>query len=696
MARHQASRSAIRATTAESNQPEKPSRMKRIASFIGLLFLLFLCGTGGFLFYLHTQSLPVSTMGQSSKLVDMEGRIIGYFQPQSGIQRQPVALSDISPDLIHATLAVEDRNFYNHFGFDIKGVARATLVNIEHMEMKQGASTLTQQLARNLFLTHQRTWARKVKEAMYTIQLEMKYSKDEILNLYLNHIYYGHGAYGIEAAAQLYYGKHAKNLSLAESSMLAGVPKGPKYYSPYRDMKNAKDRQKKVLQDMVEIGDITESEANAAYHQLLQFKPLEAPQENEAAPYFRDYVRNVVVDQLGFEDSLLAEGGITVYTTLDLHAQQAAEKAVASQIPAKSDLQAALISIDPRNGYIKAMVGGTHYRTNQFNRVFAKARQPGSAFKPIMYLAALTTNEMTSVSHFKSEPTLFHYDNGRKTYQPSNYGGKYLGEIDLRKAIATSDNIYAVNTIMKIDPMNVVEMAQKMGIDSPLQPLPSLALGTYPVSPFEMASAYSVISNHGERVEPTAVLQIKDANGNTLYHAPAPQRTQVSDAAHTYVLTNLMESVFESGGTGNRVSSLMKRPVAGKTGTTDSDAWLVGFTPELSTAVWVGYDKGKMITPVDAHKAAPIFAQYTEQALSSVPPKIFPIPEGVVNVYVDPDTGQLATTACLDKRLEAFVKGTEPTEYCTVHKGEETKNETNENPKQRRSWWEDVKRWWGG
>jgi 1A family penicillin-binding protein len=626
----------------------------------------------------------------------MEGRIIGYVQPQSGIQRQRVALSDISADLIHATLAVEDRNFYNHIGFDIKGMARATLVNIEHMEMKQGASTLTQQLARNLYLSHERTWARKAKEAMYTIQLEMKYSKDEILNLYLNNIYYGHGAYGIEPAAQLYYGKHAKDLSLAESSMLAGVPKGPKYYSPYRDMKNAKDRQKKVLQDMVECGDITQSEADVAYHQLLQFKPLEAPQEHEVAPYFRDYVRNVVVDQLGFEDSLLAEGGITVYTTLDLHAQQAAEKAVASQISAKSDLQTALISIDPRNGYVKAMVGGTNYRTNQFNRVFAKTRQPGSAFKPIMYLTALATNEMTSVSHFKSEPTLFHYDDGRKTYQPSNYGGKYFGEIDLRKAIAASDNIYAVNTIMKIDPMNVVEMARKMGIDSPLQPLPSLALGTYPVSPFEMASAYGVISNQGERVEPTAVLQIKDANGNTLYHAPTPQRTQVSDAAHTYVLTNLMESVFETGGTGNRVSSLMKRPVAGKTGTTDSDAWLVGFTPELSTAVWVGYDKGKMITPVDAHKAAPIFAQYTEQALSSVPPKIFPIPEGVVNVYIDPDTGQLATTACPDKRLEAFVKGTEPTASCTVHQGEETKNETNENPTQRRSWWEDVKRWWGG
>ncbi|WP_051106932.1 transglycosylase domain-containing protein [Paenibacillus terrigena] len=696
MSRHQARKSESHAAHAKSKPSRRVRLLKRLGAAALFLFLLLLIGTGGLLIYLRADSLPVSSMGIASKFVDREGQIIGYFQPQSGISRRPVGLSNIAPDLIHATLSVEDRHFYNHIGFDIKGMARAALVNIEHLETKQGASTLTQQLARNLYLSHERTWTRKAKEAMYTIQLEMNLSKDEILNQYLNNIYYGHGAYGIEPAAELYYGKPAKSLTLAESAMLAGIPKGPKYYSPFRDMKNAKDRQRTVLLAMVECGYITKQQADTAYHEILKFKPLETPQEGEIAPYFRDYIRNVVTDRLGFDESLLAEGGITVYTTLDLQAQQAAEQAIAKQIPEGSDLQAALVSIDPRSGYVKAMVGGTHYKTNQFNRVFAKTRQPGSAFKPIMYLAALESNQMTSMSRFKSEPTLFHYDENRKTYEPSNYGGKYFGEIDMRRAIAVSDNIYAVNTIMKIDPLNVVEMARKMGIDSLLKPLPSLALGTFPISPFEMASAYAVISNQGERVEPIAVLRIADAKGNSIYEAPTPQHTQVTDAAHTYVLTNLLESVFDTGGTGNRVSSLMKRPVAGKTGTTDNDAWLVGYTPELSTAVWVGYDRGKMIHAVDAHKAAPIFAQFTEEALRNVPPKIFPIPEGVVNVYIDPQTGQLATTACPDKRLEAFVVGTEPTESCSVHHGEETKQEGTESSPQHRSWWQDVKRWWTG
>lgn len=698
MARYKAWKAFIQIAAARNTeQPVRRSRWKKLLTASGLLLLVVLCGMALLLFFLKTHSLPVSALGQASKLVDRDGRIIGYFQPQAGVHRQPVGLSSISSQLIHATLAIEDRNFYRHVGFDVKGLARATLVNLEHMQMKQGASTLTQQLARNLYLSQERTWSRKAKEALYTMQLEMKYSKDKILEMYLNHIYYGHGAYGIESAAEMYYGKHAKDLTLAESTMLAGVPKGPTYYSPYNDLKRAKNRQQKVLTDMVDCGYITKEAAAAAYQAPLHFKPLEASQEVEAAPYFRDYVHNIVVNQLGFDESLLARGGVTVVTTLDLAAQQAAEQAIAAQMKSSSpDLQAALVSLDPRNGYVKAMVGGTNYRTNQFNRVFAKTRQPGSSFKPIVYLTALSTNRMTSVTRFRSEPTVFHYDNNRQTYQPSNYGGTYFGEIDMRKAIAASDNIYAVSTLLRVDAANVVEMARKLGIDSPLQPLPSLALGSYPVSPFEMAAAYGVISNQGERVEPVAVLQILDAEGQPVYQAAPPQRTRVTDPAYTYVLTSLMESVFDSGGTGNRVSAVMKRPVAGKTGTTDSDAWLVGFTPELSTAVWVGYDKGKTINSVDAHKAAPIFARFTEAALAHVPPKIFSIPAGVVNVYIDPSTGLLATAECTDKRLEAFVQGTEPTSYCTTHGGKGAAEEMNTNNRMSPgSWWNGVKRWWG-
>jgi len=367
----------------------------------------------------------------------------------------------------------------------------------------------------------------------------------------------------------------------------------------------------------------------------------------------------------------------------------------------KDELETALVSIDPRTGYLKAMVGGKNYRNNQFNHALTSTRQPGSSFKPIMYLTALSSKTMTSLTAFNSEPTLFHYDNNRKTYQPRNFGDKYLGEINMRQAIAASDNIYAVNTIMKVGADRVAEMASSMGIQSPLQSVPSLALGTSPVSPLEMASAFAVIGGGGVHIPTTVVLKITDAKGNVLYEAPKPEGTAVVEPAAAYVLTRLMEGVFETGGTGNRVASAIKRPVAGKTGTTDTDAWMVGFTPELSTAVWVGYDKGRNITTTDGRRAAPIFAQFTEKALENVPPKIFPIPDGVVSVYVNPESGKLATAGCPEKKLETFISGTEPTEYCDQH-GDGGKNDPKDEgspglpdpSKEDPSLWDDFKRWW--
>ncbi|MBW7460220.1 penicillin-binding protein, partial [Paenibacillus sepulcri] len=343
----------------------------------------------------RTQALPVSSISQTSQMLDLQGNVIDTFHAEEN--RQSVPLKSISPYLIESTLAIEDQRFYDHLGFDIRGMARAAVVNIEHLKAKQGASTLTQQLARNLYLSHERTWSRKLKEAMYTVQLEMTYSKDEILSLYLNQIYYGHGAYGAEAAAQLYYGKHASALSLAESAMLAGIPKGPKYYSPYSDMKNAKDRQKTILGTMVDQGIITRTIADKAGAEVLKFQPLGTSKQDGTAPYFRDYVHLIAVDKLGIDERLLSEGGIRIFTTLDGDAQRAAEDAVAAGIPATSEQQAALVSIDPRNGYIKAMVGGRDYKTNQFNRAFANTRQPGSSFKPVLYLTALQEGAMTPV-----------------------------------------------------------------------------------------------------------------------------------------------------------------------------------------------------------------------------------------------------------------------------------------------------------
>lgn len=670
------------------------SRTKKILKWLAGITVLGLIFAVVLLVYLYATSLPLADNDHNSRLFDIDGEVIATFSPE-GKDSIPVKLDQVSPDLTQATISVEDRKFYSHFGFDLKGVARAILVNIKEMNMSQGASTITQQLARNLYLSHEKTWSRKIKEAIYTAQLEMKYTKDEILQMYLNEIYYGHGAYGIESAAQMYFGKSAAELNLAESAMLAGIPKGPTYYSPYNNMKKAKDRQKVVLNSMVTTGSITQEEADEAYNEMLDIKPKSQPKTNEKASYFRDYIRNVVVKDLGIDSAKLEHGGLNIYTTLDMQMQEAAEEAIANGMDKESDLEVGLVSIDPRNGYVKAMVGGTDYNSSQYNHALADNRQPASSFKPIMYLAAISSKQMTAISQFDSKPTVFKYDNDRKTYEPKNFGDKYLGPIDMRKAIAVSDNIYAVSTLMQIGTDPIIEMAKKLGITSSLDPVPSLALGTSPVSPFEMASAYSVLANEGLRNAPIAVLKITDAADRIVYKVPEQTPEQVVDTASAYVVTSLLESVFDTGGTAHRVADKIKRPVAGKTGTTSSDAWLVGYTPELSTAVWVGYDNNQEITTSESRRAAPIFAEYMEKALENVPPKIFPVPEEVVSVYIDPSTGKLAGENCESRRLEVFVRGTEPTEYCDEHEAEPGSNGEEEIQNDRDdSWWNHFKRWW--
>ncbi|WP_285891372.1 transglycosylase domain-containing protein [Paenibacillus pasadenensis] len=635
-----------------------PLRIAALTAGTALSLLLLLLSA--VLLTLRLQSLPASSAAQVSQIYDASGRLIDSFH--AGQSRESVPLSRISPYLIDATLAIEDRRFYEHGGFDLRSMARAALVNLESGRARQGASTITQQLARNLYLTHERTWKRKLREAAYTVQLEMNLSKEEILGQYFNQIYYGHGAYGIEKAAKMYYGKHASELTLAESAMLAGVPKGPKYYSPYMNMDNALRRQRLILAAMQTSGAITPEQAAAARAEKLAFKPLQPAGSGDGAPYFRDYVRQTAVDELGLDEHLISEGGVRIYTTLDPAMQKEAEAAVKAAIPSTSEQQAALVAIEPETGYIRAMVGGRDYRKGPFNRALAR-RQPGSSFKPILYLTALQ-NGMTPVSPFKSAPTIFSYDGGRKTYSPRNYHDRYTGkDISMRDAIASSDNTYAVNTIMQVGAEKVVDAARQLGFDGDMQPVPSLALGTYPASPLEMASAFSALAAGGMRAEPTAILRIEDSKGEVLYRAE-PHRTRVAGAAHAYVLTSLMESVFETGGTGSRVSAMIHRPVAGKTGTTSDDAWLVGYTPELATAVWTGYDKGRRITTAEAHRAAPIFAAFTEHALAGRPARPFTVPDGVLSVAVDTASGLRYGPGCGGWRMELFVAGTEPVGTC--------------------------------
>ena len=632
-------------------------RMIKVA-IIGVIILSLLCGLA--LLYLKSRPLPPPDTYASSTLLDDQGKVIGSLD--HGEPRDIVRLNQIPESLIHATLAAEDKDFYRHHGFSISGIGRAVLANLKAGGVVQGASTITQQLARNLYLTHNRTWSRKLKEAIYTLQLELHYSKDEILELYFNEIYYGHGAYGIGRASKMYFNKKPEDLSLAEATLLAGIPRGPYYYSPYQHLNRAKKRQHHILDLMVKNKSISQAEAEAAKNQAIAIHPM-SQRKQAKADYFRDYIIQTAVTQYSLDESLVRSGGLKIYTTLNMDMQKAAEKAVSSYTQNDKDLQAALISVDPVTGHIKAMVGGKDYQQSQYNRVFAR-RQPGSSFKPIVYLSALE-NGFTPLSKFMSRPTTFQF--GTDTYTPRNFQNQYANKpITLREAITRSDNVYAVSTLTRIGIAPVIDTANRLGIQSPIKETPSLALGSYPVSPYEMAQAYLTIAAGGVKKPLTGISKIVDPFGRVLVEEKKETK-RVASPAHTFVLTKLLENVLKPGGTGQRAGHLFQQPAAGKTGTTDWDGWLSGYTPNLVTTVWVGYDQGKKLPYHKARLAQYIWAEYMKKATEKQPARIFAMPSGVKAVYVNPDEGKIAKPGCMGKQayLEYFVAGTEPFLSCT-------------------------------
>jgi len=670
-------------------QPKWARRLRRtLVRLLILTGLVALC-TIAVLLYLRAQPLPKGNTSATTVLLAADGSILDELH--GGQNRKPVPLRAISPYVIAATLAVEDRRFFEHMGFDWRRMAKAVYVDLKEMRFAEGASTITMQLARNLYLSHEKTVARKLKEAFYALQLELHYSKERILELYLNQIYYGHGAYGIQAAAQTFFGKDAKDLTLAESALLVGLPKGPSLYSPYRHFDRAKARQKTVLDAMVATGYLRPEEAAAALAEPLRLVPLDARMREPMAPYFRDAVVDVLAERYGLTEDQIFRGGLRVHTTLDPKVQRAAEEAVKQLLPKDRPLQVALVAVDPQTGAVRALVGGRDYRASPYNRAFAR-RQPGSTFKPVVYLAALE-NGFTPLTLQRSEPTTFTYDNGR-TYTPKNFGDKYPNaDIPLYQAIAQSDNIYAVKTLMFLGPDKVIDTARRLGITSPLKPYPSLALGSMEVTPFEMAYAYAALANLGERPSPLLVTRVEDANGNVLVDEQ-PTHVRVAEAAHAYVLTHMLQGVFAEG-TGSSVRNLLKRPAAGKTGTTDYDAWLSGYTPQLAVTVWLGYDdKRPLQTTADGYLAKRLWATFVERALADVQPALFPVPDGVTTVYIDPATGKLATENCPRPKVLAFVSGTEPTDYCQAHlpAGKRPVPPNQRGPSD--SLWHRLKNWW--
>ncbi|MDI3327783.1 MAG: PBP1A family penicillin-binding protein [Alicyclobacillaceae bacterium] len=637
--------------------------------------------------YLRFAPLPPGGDIRPTAVYGADGSVIAHLFVGSTPHRY-LSLDRIPKALKDAVIASEDAQFYQHGGLNWRGILRALWVDLREGAPVQGGSTITQQLVKNLYLTQDRTWSRKIREAILALQFEMHASKDEILERYLNTVYFGRGATGAASAALTYFGKPLESLDLAECALLAGLPRGPAVYDPIDHFDAAKARQKEVLQAMVRTGVLSPEEADRAWKEPLRFSTKPVPPEE--APYFTDYLARELSARYDVPESALAKGGLSVYTSLDSKLQKWAEEAIRKALAGHDDLQAAFVALDPRTGDIKAWVGGRDYRESPYDRVLAR-RQPGSSFKPILYLTALHRG-MTPATRLLSEPTTVEYDGGRR-YEVHNFGDQYPNRpIGMRQAIARSDNVYAVKTLMTVGPQAVIDTARQLGVTSPMEPYPSLALGTFPVTPLELARAYAAIANGGSRVEPRPIRQVLDGSGRVLA-AAEPQVTPVTDAERCFVLTDLMKGIFEPGGTGSRVAGELRgRPLAAKTGSTDTDAWMAGFSPDLVAVAWVGYDRDRLLSASDSLKAAQIWAEVMARAVPPGSPDFAP-PKGVVRVAIDPETGALATENCPQVEWDYFVRGTEPLEVCDVHRGNHPPEAPGDSP---RTPFDHLWRWFQG
>ncbi|HYH03215.1 MAG TPA: PBP1A family penicillin-binding protein [Bacillota bacterium] len=588
---------------------------------------------------------------------------------------------DQIPEVVKKAITdVEDERFYDHFGVDLKSIARATAVNLLTGKADQGASTITQQLARNVLLSHRKTMTRKVKEIFLAISIERRYTKEEILSRYLNQIYLGHGAYGIEAAAKLYFGKTVSKLDIHQIALIIGLPQSPNNYSPYEHPELALKRRNIVLEKMARHGTITEEELQRFSAKPLGVVPLSASRKKAA--YFMAYVTQQLRDYV--DEESLYTGGYKIYTTVDSLAQEAAEDAVATLTGGKPDSygvmqpQIALIAIDPRNGYIKAMVGGRDFSNTQLNRAIMAYRQPGSTIKPFVYTAAIDSRRYTPNSMVVDEEIVYASANGE--WKPQNYDRIFRGPISLRQALENSVNTIAIKLVDDLGPSKIVEYARQMGIRNLVTGgvandlnYSALALGglTEGVTPIEITAAYSPLANQGIKVEPFGILSVKDPYGNVLYEK-RPRKSIAISAETAYVVTDMMRGVIMRG---SGKSAMIDRPAAGKTGTTsdNTNAWFVGYTPDLLACVWIGNDSQRIPVKlggavVGSSRAARIWGIFMRKALSRTPPSDFVPPEGVAtNVEICSQTGQLATPTCPDVKYEVFLSGTEPTDYCVEH-----------------------------
>lgn len=620
--------------------------------------------------YAQVAGAPTLTVPKASIFLDSQDNQIGDYYTEE--RRYWTSLEEMSPYIVSATVAVEDKDFYNHNGFDYSRIASAVVTDLKAGSMVQGASTLTMQYARNLYLSADKTWSRKLNEMLYAYRLETFYSKDEILEGYLNTVYYGHGMYGVEAASRYYFAKSAKDLTLAEAAMLSGIPKGPTYYSPNVDLQKATNRQHTILALMKAQQLISEEEQNKATAEQLIFKSDEWVASKSIAPYFLDAVWKEAEQILSNKNMAISEGGWTIKTTLNQAHQKAAEKAVEDNMP-NSELQVGFISMNVNNGQVTALVGGRNYRDSPLNRVTKAVRQPGSTIKPILYAAALE-NGYTPLSFLDVGETTFEYDHGRKTYTPQNVNKKYADhEMSMAQALAISDNVYAVKTLDDIGYNNFRDMLKRFDLNYSDQDNPSMALGTIETSLFDLTSAYNTIAAGGIERKGTTILSITNAKGDIVYKVDNKKAgKEVISEEDAFLLTEMMTGIFDptlsdySPATGVSIRQKMTHTYAAKSGTTNSDQWIIGYTPSLTAGVWNGYDQGKTLSvQEDMAASKQVWIDFMETVLAGTKDEAFEAPKGVEGVVIDIETGLLATDACPQQRL-VYVKTEDvPTDKCS-------------------------------
>ncbi len=580
-----------------------------------------------------------------------------------------IDLDNISKYLIDATISTEDKNFYKHNGFDIPRILKASWRNIVNRKKLEGASTISQQYVKNLFLDFDKTWNRKWNEMWLTLNIEMHYSKDEILEGYLNSINYGHGMYGIENASQFYFGKSAKDLDLAEASLLVGIPKSPSNYSPIVNFNLAKQRQEMVLNLMVKNEYITEEEKENALNEELNIIGKKNNISLSTIMYYQDAVYKELED-INIPKSFLETGGLKIYTDFDIEAQKILEDKINKNLENNQELQTNAIMEDPNTGRIIALVGGRDYSTSQYNRAISSYRQIGSAMKPILYYLALE-NGFTSSTCFTSEETTFAFAD-KQYYSPKNAGNVYGNKpISLAAAISYSDNIYAVKTILFLGEEALVNMSNRLGITSKMQNVPSLALGTSEINNIELIGAYSTFANLGYKIKPHFIKKIESNNGNILYEANE-EKEAILNPSLVYILNNLLTNTYDSTfidynyptiiGIANKLS----RKYSIKSGTTATDSWTVGYTPDLVMSVWIGYDDNKEISNKDYMYTKNIFADTMEEYLKDKEESWYQIPNNVVGVLVDPISGLPIDENSQKKKILYYLKGTEPTNTQSV------------------------------